>query len=120
MDTMTTLRQWQDGYIGWMKRVERPVVRYVGKVAEPMARSLPDRPRFLATMPMVRDVVQQHLTFRRRVVDEQAAFVRSMMKAMDPVLAKMDAVPQVVATKGATTQHEPHRMPQRKVAHKAA
>ena len=69
------------------------MVRYVGKVAEPVARYLPERPRFMAEMPMVRELVDNQLTFRRRVVDEQAAFVTKMMKAMKPMLAKVDGAP---------------------------
>ena len=37
MDTMTTLKKWQDDYFMMMKKVEEPMVRYAGKMAAPMA-----------------------------------------------------------------------------------
>ncbi|MDO8390529.1 MAG: hypothetical protein Q7V57_08575 [Actinomycetota bacterium] len=128
MDTMMTLKKWQDDYFVMIRRVEEPMVRYMGKMAEPVARYLPERPRFMAEMPMVREFVDNQLKFRRRMVDEQAAFVQKMMKAMDPMLVKMDAMPKGEARAGRTAgkvadnkpQHEELRMPQRKAAHAAA
>ena len=84
-----------------------------------LARYLPERPQFMAQMPAVREVVSEQLTFRRRLVDEQAAFVRKMMKAMEPVLAKVDGPVTQLAT-GNTPQHEELRMPQRKATRKVA
>ena len=118
MDTMTTLKKWQDDYFTFMKKMEEPMVRYAGKVAEPVARYMPDRPKFMAPMPMMGEFVDNQLKFRRRLVDEQAAFVHKMMKAMDPVMMKVDHVaPKTPAAKG---MHEEMRMPSSKVAHKAA
>lgn len=117
MDTMTTLKKWQDDYFDFMKKVEEPMVRYAGKVAEPMARYMPERPQFLAPVPKVTEFVDTGLKFRRRFVDEQATFVHKMMKAMEPVMVKVDHVaPKTTRAKG---QHEEMRMPQRKAAHAA-
>ena len=118
MDTMMTLKKWQDDYFMFMKRVEEPMLRYAGKVAEPMARYVPERPQFMAKMPMMTEFVDNQLKFRRRVVDEQAAFVHKMMKAMGPVMTKMDTMPSKET--GAKPLHEELRMPIRKAAHKAA
>ncbi|MEI7548119.1 MAG: hypothetical protein WCK21_08690 [Actinomycetota bacterium] len=119
MDTMMTLKKWQDDYFTFMKRVEEPMVRYAGKVAEPVARYIPPRPQFMSTVPMVHEFVDNQLKFRRRLVDEQATFVHRMMKAMDPMLVKIDAMPQQKVM-GGKPQHEELRMPQAKAAHKAA
>lgn len=119
MDTMTTLKKWQDDSLVLMQRIEQPMVRYAGKVAEPMARYMPERPRFMAAMPTVREFVDNQLKFRRRVVDEQTAFVHKMMKAMDPLLVKLDATSAEKVT-GNKPMHEELRVPQRKAATKAA
>ena len=117
MDTMTTLKKWQDGYFDFMKKVEEPMVRYAGKVAEPMARYMPERPQFLAPVPKMTEFVDNGLKFRRRFVDEQATFVHKMMKAMEPVVAKVDYIaPKATLTKA---QHDTMRVPQRKAAHAA-
>lgn len=115
---MTTLKKWQDDYFMMMKKVEEPMVRYAGKMAAPMAKYMPERPQFLAPVPMVSEFVDNQLKFRRRFVDEQAAFVHKMMKAMEPVVVKVDHVaPKTPRVKG---QHEEMRVHNQKVAHKAA
>lgn len=104
MDTMTTLKKWQDDYFTLVKKVEEPVVRYAGRFAAPVARYVPERPTFLAPMPLVGDLVDNQLRFRRRLLDEQVAFVNKLMKAVEPVMAKMDHVakaPRVVEHKAA-------------------
>jgi hypothetical protein len=45
----------------------------------------------MATMPKMTELVENQLTFQKRVMDEQARFVRSLMKAMSPVMEKVDA-----------------------------
>jgi hypothetical protein len=89
---MTTMKKWQDGYLEMMERVEAPIVRVAGKAAESVAEYVPERPqwRFLDEVPTVTEFVDSQLKFRRRVVDEQAAFVRKMMKAMHPALARLE------------------------------
>ena len=42
------------------------------------------------------------LKFGKRVVDEQIRFSRKMMKAMDPVMVKIDFVPEPPARKAPT------------------
>ena len=44
MDTMTTIKKWQDEYFTLVKQVEEPMVRFVGERAETMARFVPQRP----------------------------------------------------------------------------
>ncbi len=63
MDTMTTLKKWQDDYFTFMKKVEEPMVRYAGKVAEPVARYVPDRPKFMGTMPMMGEFVDKPIIY---------------------------------------------------------
>ena len=80
---MTTTKQWQDQYLTMMARVEEPIVRYAGKAAGAVATYVPERPEwtFLDQVPTITELVESQLKFRRRVVDEQAAFVRKFMKA---------------------------------------
>ncbi|HSB87160.1 MAG TPA: hypothetical protein VLD86_12655 [Ilumatobacteraceae bacterium] len=83
---MTAMKRWQDEYLSMMTRVEEPVVRYTERAMETIADYVPERPQwtFLKEVPTVTEVVDSQLKFRRRVVDEQAAFVRKMLKAMSP------------------------------------
>ena len=84
---MTTMKELQDKYMTLMTRVEEPVVKYAGKAAESVAEYVPEMPSwsFLDQVPTITEVVEAQLKFRKRVVDEQAAFVRKMMKAMHPL-----------------------------------
>jgi hypothetical protein len=120
--TMTTLKKVQDQYFTLAHRVEEPMVKFAGQMSDTMARYVPERPTFMAKMPTVSEMVDNQLKFRKRFVDEQTAFVRKMMKAMDPVIMKMDTMP-THTTK--PTMHMPAkstetRMAPRRVAHKAA
>lgn len=90
MDTMTTITKWQDEYFTMVKKIEEPVVRYTGEVAERVARFVPERPTFMTSMPTMTEVVENGLKFRKRMVDEQATFVHKMMKAMKPVVVRLD------------------------------
>jgi hypothetical protein len=96
---MTNIKKWQDGYLTGMARLEEPVVRFTGRVAESVAEYVPERPHwaFLDQVPTLTEVVDSQLKFRRRVVDHQAAFVRKMMKAMNPALLRLE--PKAPATK---------------------
>jgi hypothetical protein len=102
METMQTLEKWQDEFLTMMKKVETPVVRFTGERAETMARVLPDRPAFMTHLPSMTELVDNQLKFRRRLVDEQAAFVRRMLKAMQPMVhdaphGTADSTPETVA-----------------------
>jgi len=95
---MTTMKDWQDRYLDLMKKVEEPMVRFTGEMADAVARFVPERPRFMSPLPMTTEVVDNGLKFGKRMVDEQMHFVRSMMHAMEPVTMRLDTV------------HEPERM----------
>ncbi len=118
MDTMMTLKKWQDEYFTMVKRVEEPVVRFVGEQADTVARFMPERPVFMAKLPTMAEFVDNQLKFRKRFVDEQTMFVRKMMKAMDPMLVKVDAMPKPALH--TTAKKEPTRLAPRRPAHKAA
>ena len=115
---MTTLKKVQDEYFTLVKRVEEPIVRYTGEMADSMARFVPERPDFMAKWPTVTELVDNQLKFRKRFVDEQTAFIRKMMKAMDPMVMRVDTVakPSMQMPAKATTT----RMAPRRMAHKAA
>ncbi len=93
MSMMSTMKEWQDDYFTMVKKVEEPVLKFAGERAETFARFVPERPSFMAQVPTTAEFVDYQLKFRKRFVDEQAAFARKMMKAMDPMLAKVDSVP---------------------------
>jgi hypothetical protein len=117
MDTMTRLTKMQDEMFDLMKRVEQPMVRGTGEMAERVARYTPTRPPFMHTMPTMAEMVDQGLLMRKRMVDEQAKFVRQMMKAMGPVFTKFDAMPKHEHK----AEHQPAARPApRRVVHKAA
>jgi hypothetical protein len=92
---MTTIKTLQDGYLKLLNRAEGPVVRLTARASESLAEYVPDRPRWAMCehAPTITELVDSQLQFRRRVVDEQAAFVHKMMKAMQPTLTKFDAKP---------------------------
>jgi hypothetical protein len=95
MTAMTTIKTWQDSYLRLVARVEEPVVELTARASEAIAEYLPERPRwtFLEDAPTITELVDNQLKFRRRIVDEQAAFVRKMMKAMHPALTKLETKP---------------------------
>lgn len=104
---MTTMKEWQDRYLDFVKKVEEPMVRFTGEMADAVARFVPERPRFMSPLPMTTEVIDNGLKFRKRWVDEQMHFVRSMMHAMEPVTMRLDTV------------HEPERMPVKTAVHEA-
>ena len=110
---MTTMMQnvekYEDRYLEQMKKAEEPVLRFAGDVSERLARFVPERPGFMAELPLMSEFVESQLKFRKRFVDEQLRFARKMMKAIDPLMAKIDNVPV-----------EPVRKPAKKAAKKAA
>jgi hypothetical protein len=75
----------------------------------------------MAKMPTMTELVDNQLKFRKRLVDEQTTFVRKLMKAMDPMVTKVDTVakagPKAVhmPAKASTTRMAPRRVA-RKVA----
>jgi len=91
---MERVEEFEDRYLDRMKKAEEPVVRFAGDMSERMARFVPERPAFMAEMPKMVDFVESQLKFRKRFVDEQLRFARKMMKAMNPVMVKVDAVPE--------------------------
>lgn len=106
---MTTMKKWQDGYLKVTARVEEPIVRFTGKAAESVADYVPERPQwaFLDEVPTVTELVDSQLKFRKRVVDQQAAFVRKIMRAMHPALARLEPkapAAKRVAAKPSTTK----------------
>ncbi len=97
MDTMMTLKKWEDEAFTLAKKVEAPMVRYTGQVAERVAEYVPTRPAFMAEMPKMAEMVEFALKLQTRLVAEQTKFVHSLMKAADPMLAKLDTAPKAHA-----------------------
>ena len=89
---MENVEKFEDRSIDQMKRVEEPVLRFAHDMSERMARFVPERPSFMSEMPMMAEFVENQLKFRKRFVDEQLRFARKMMKAMNPVMVKIDHV----------------------------
>jgi hypothetical protein len=80
----------QEEYFELVKRFETPVLRTTARVAPRVAQYVPKRPAFMEPLPKMTEVVERGLAFRKRFVDEQAKFVRSMIKAFDPMIVKFD------------------------------
>lgn len=112
---MTTVKRWQDDYMKFAARIEEPAVRYTGRVAEAVAEYVPERPdwAFLDQVPTLTEFVDVQLKFRKRLVDEQAVFIRKMMKAMHPALVKLE-------TKHTAKAAAPKAAPERRVGVRAA
>lgn len=106
---MTTLKQWEDQYLAVMARMEEPILRFTGKTVEAVADYIPERPQwsFLDEVPTMTELVDSQLKFRRRMVDEQAAFVRKLMKTMNPALVRLEAKAPVA--KRPIAKHAPVR-----------
>jgi hypothetical protein len=111
MDTMQTVKQWQDDYFVLAKKVEVPVVQFTARVADAVAQYVPNRPSFMAEMPKFHELVESTLKFRTRLVNDQEHMVRQLVKAMDPVTMKFETTapamstskPAAAAAKAATT-----------------
>ncbi len=86
------VRAWLSLSLTCVKRMEAPVVRTTARMATRFAEYVPERPAFLGSMPKVHELVDTGITFRKRVVDEQTRFARQMVKAMDPMLVRVDTV----------------------------
>ena len=106
---MTTMTKLQDDYLAMMARVEEPIVKFTGRAAESVAGYVPERPNwaFLDQVPTLTELVDSQLKFRRRVVDEQAAFVRKLMKSMRPALSRLE--PKAPAAKRVAAKPTPIR-----------
>ena len=106
---MTTMKKWQDDYLATMIRVEEPVVKVTGRAAEAVGQYVPERPHwaFLEQVPTMTEIVDSQLKFNQRVVAEQTAFVRRLMKAMTP--AKAHPAPKAHAAKRVATKRAPAR-----------
>jgi hypothetical protein len=96
MSTMLTLEKWQSDYLDLVQRVEDPVVRFAGRMAGSVAPYVPEMPTAVRRMPTMTELVENGLKFRKRTVDQQALFVRHLMKAMHPMIEKFDV--ETVAT----------------------
>lgn len=113
---MATMQRWQDEYLSMIGRVEEPIVRYTTRAVEAIADYVPERPQwaFMERVPTITELVDNQLKFRRRVVDEQAIFVRKMVKAMNPKL--VHAEPKVHPAKRVAGKAAPVRRVAPKVA----
>jgi hypothetical protein len=120
MDTMLTLKKWEDEYFTFTKKVQEPVVRYAGKVAQKVAPYAVQRPALLAEMPTMLEVVDHSLKFRKRLVDEQSAFVKHLMKALDPVTKKVDAPQPAMKPTMESVKHEVRKVTPRRTTTKVA
>ena len=113
MSTMLdTVERFENRAFDQVKQAEEPMLRFAQETSDAVARFVPDRPNFMADMPKFTEVVESQLKFRKRVVDEQLRFARKMMKAMDPLVKKLDAEPeQVVAKPTPVAKKAPKRTP---------
>ena len=94
MTMMTTIKDWQDDYFDFVKKVEEPMLKFADERADDLAKYVPERPSFMGELPKTVEFVEMQLKFRKRFVDEQIAFTRKMIKAMHPVFVKLDTAPK--------------------------
>ncbi len=99
---MDTLEKLEDRAFDQVKQAEEPMLRFARESSDAIARLVPPRPSFMADMPKMAEVVESQLKFQKRLVDEQMRFTRKLMKAMDPLVMKIDAEPTRI-----TVQREP-------------
>ena len=90
---MDNVEKFEDRSLDELERVEDPFLRFTHDMSERMARYVPERPSFMYDLPLMADVVEGQLRFRQRFVDQQLRFARKMMKAMKPVMVKIDYLP---------------------------
>jgi hypothetical protein len=92
MTIMQTMQEWEEEFIDVVKRVEDPLVRFGGDMAEFLADYTPEQPEwpFASQLPSVSELVDFQIEFAHRLVDTQATFAREMVKAWKPVLAKLE------------------------------
>jgi hypothetical protein len=95
---MTTMQEWEDEFFDLLDRVEEPMVRFGGELAESMADYAPERPAwpFLGQVPTVSELVDFQIALAHRFVDTQATFARGMVQAWQPVLGKLEPKPAPV------------------------
>ena len=113
---MTTMKEWQDDYFDFVKKVEEPMLKFADERAETVAKYVPERPAFMGEMPKTVDFVEMQLKFRKRFVDEQIAFTRKMIKAMHPVFVKLDTKPKAEPKAKAAPKAKVTRMAPKKAA----
>ncbi len=99
LDRMT---EFEDRYFDRMKEMEQPIVDFTGEFSERAARFVIERPSFLGDLPKVTDVVETQLKFQKKMVDEQMRFARRMMKAMTPIVDRVDYIEPETKTTRAT------------------
>lgn len=92
MTIMQTMQEWEDEFVDVVKRLEEPVIRFGGDMAEFVADYTPEQPAwpFVNQLPTVSELVDFQIAFAHRMVDTQAHFAREMVKAWKPVLAKLE------------------------------
>jgi hypothetical protein len=113
---LDTVERFENRAFDQVKHAEEPMLRFAHETSDAVARFVPTRPRFMADMPKFTDVVESQLKFRKRVVDEQLRFARKMMKAMDPLVDKIDAEPEPIPPKAAPVAKKAPRSTTRKAA----
>ena len=113
----TTERDWFDQYLEFVHRIEAPMVRTTARMAGLVAEYVPERPTFLASLPKVHDVMTTGITLRKRLVDEQTRFARQLMKAMDPMLVRVDTVHVEPVRPGAPKERTAARREHERAAH---
>ncbi len=108
MTIMQTMKEWEDEFFDVVSRIEEPLVRFGGDVAEFFGDYTPDRPAwpFLDQVPRVSELVDFQIAFANRWVDQQAGFARSMVKAWQPVLGKLEPTPAAPARKPRAAAHK--------------
>ncbi len=92
---MQSLVNMEDEVLDLLDRVEEPIVSVVGTVTEAVADYVPERPAwpFLAELPTLAQLVDNGSSFAHKLVTHETDFAKALVKAMHPVLVKIEAKP---------------------------
>ncbi|MBK9178652.1 MAG: hypothetical protein IPM45_03575 [Acidimicrobiales bacterium] len=92
---MQSMVNMEEELLDLLDRVEEPIVSVVGTVAEAVADYIPERPAwpFLSELPTLTQLVDNGSSFAHKLVTHETEYAKALVKAMHPVLVKIEAKP---------------------------
>jgi hypothetical protein len=114
-----TMKHIEDDLIDVIGDLEEPVLTSVGSVVETFADFVPARPPwpFVSALPTLSEVVDVGVDFATRFVAQQGEFARRLVRAVDPIAAKVEAKPgRAKAPSSGSSSARATKAPEAKVA----
>ena len=89
---LTTVQEWQDEFFDLFDRVEEPVVKVTGDLAETVSEYVaqPTAWPFLAQLPSMNEIVENQIAFATRFLEVRVNFARQLVKAGQPVFEQFE------------------------------